>query len=259
MPSHQVAHSSPASGILQYWLGRTWMALFGWEVVGEVPPGGKFVLVGAPHTSNWDFPFTLAAVYSLRLRISWMGKDSIFKGPLGAIMRRLGGIAINREQLTYPVSSGYEWAKQVGTAFKDRVETGDRIADRKPFFAYYAGGEYVEIPMAPYDDCIAHLAADDVKYLVLHRRTISTLRPLLMPLLVDRAVMNGEMRYTRIFNEDDVSIFRWSTACCMRPKQGRTGRSIFFDHRTSVWGLWRKRRGPSIRGPRIRRLCATIT
>jgi 1-acyl-sn-glycerol-3-phosphate acyltransferase len=73
------------------------MALFGWEVVGEVPPGGKFVLVGAPHTSNWDFPFTLAAVYSLRLKISWMGKDSIFKGPFGAVMRRLGGIAINRE------------------------------------------------------------------------------------------------------------------------------------------------------------------
>lgn len=72
------------------------MRLSGWDVAGEIPPGSKFVLVGAPHTSNWDFLFTMAAVRVLRLKISWMGKHTLFKGPLGVIMRWLGGIPINR-------------------------------------------------------------------------------------------------------------------------------------------------------------------
>jgi 1-acyl-sn-glycerol-3-phosphate acyltransferase len=97
MRSARVTHDGPASGVIGYWLGRAWMGLFGWEVIGEVPAGGKFVLVGAPHTSNWDFPFTLAAVHVFRLKISWMGKDSAFRKPFGGIMRRLGGIPIDRD------------------------------------------------------------------------------------------------------------------------------------------------------------------
>jgi len=73
------------------------MKLFGWEVIGEIPPGGKFVIIGAHHTSNWDLPFGLAAVYCFRLKVSWMGKDSLFKWPLGLFMRSLGGIPIDRD------------------------------------------------------------------------------------------------------------------------------------------------------------------
>jgi 1-acyl-sn-glycerol-3-phosphate acyltransferase len=73
------------------------MWLFGWDVVGQVPPGSKFVLIGAPHTSNWDFPFTLATASVLRMRISWMGKDALFRRPFGSIMRWLGGIAVVRD------------------------------------------------------------------------------------------------------------------------------------------------------------------
>ena len=73
------------------------MGVSGWDVVGQVPVGGKFVLVGAPHTSNWDFPFTLAAVYIFRLKISWLGKDTLFKKPFGGVMRWLGGIPVDRD------------------------------------------------------------------------------------------------------------------------------------------------------------------
>lgn len=73
------------------------MWFFGWDVVGQVPAGGKFVLIGAPHTSNWDFPFGLAALYIYRLKVSWMGKDALFRKPFGGVMRWLGGIAIDRD------------------------------------------------------------------------------------------------------------------------------------------------------------------
>jgi 1-acyl-sn-glycerol-3-phosphate acyltransferase len=97
MISAQVTHNAPVSGFIPYWIGRVWMWFFGWDVVGQVPQGEKFVLIGAPHTSNWDFPFTLATAYIFRLKISWMGKQSAFRRPFGGIMRRLGGIAIDRD------------------------------------------------------------------------------------------------------------------------------------------------------------------
>lgn len=69
---------------------------FGWEVTAELPDTKKYVIVGAPHTSNWDFPFALAMFYMSKVKLSWMGKDVLFIPPLGYLMRALGGIAINR-------------------------------------------------------------------------------------------------------------------------------------------------------------------
>ncbi len=93
----------PASDsfIFPRWLGRLWLWLFGWRICGEVPPEPKYVLIGAPHTSNWDFLFMMAVVAVLRLKITWMGKDSLFKHPLaGWLMRKLGGIPIDRSRPT---------------------------------------------------------------------------------------------------------------------------------------------------------------
>lgn len=53
-------------------------------------------MIAAPHTSNWDFPLTLALARVSGVRISWLGKTSLFRGPAGPIMRRLGGVAIDR-------------------------------------------------------------------------------------------------------------------------------------------------------------------
>jgi len=91
-----LTHNAPASGLIKYWLARCWFWLTGWEVIGEVPADKKFILLGAHHTSNWDFPFGLCAIFIFRLKASWMGKDTLFKWPLGFFMRSLGGIAIDR-------------------------------------------------------------------------------------------------------------------------------------------------------------------
>jgi len=56
------------------------------------------VLIAAPHTSNWDLPYTLMVAFALRLNIYWMGKASIFRPPFGGLMRWLGGIAVQRER-----------------------------------------------------------------------------------------------------------------------------------------------------------------
>jgi 1-acyl-sn-glycerol-3-phosphate acyltransferase len=75
------------------WLG---MSLFRWDVEGEVPDVPRFVLIVAPHTSNWDFVVALFADLALDLDAAWMGKHTIFVGPFGAWLRSLGGIPVVR-------------------------------------------------------------------------------------------------------------------------------------------------------------------
>lgn len=66
-----------------------------------MPPNeSKFVIVAAPHTSNWDFVVGLAASFVYRFKAHFIGKHTLFKGPLGAFMRSVGGIAINRSETT---------------------------------------------------------------------------------------------------------------------------------------------------------------
>ena len=75
------------------------LRLTGWQLEGSLPPhASKSVFIAAPHTSNWDLPYTLMVAFALRLNIHWMGKQSIFKAPFGGVMRWLGGIPVNREQ-----------------------------------------------------------------------------------------------------------------------------------------------------------------
>jgi len=80
-------------------LSRAILRLLGWQVQGSLPPeAAKCVLIAAPHTSNWDLPFTLMVAFCLRLRIYWMGKASLFRGPFGPVMRWLGGVAVDRSK-----------------------------------------------------------------------------------------------------------------------------------------------------------------
>jgi 1-acyl-sn-glycerol-3-phosphate acyltransferase len=78
--------------------GRLYLKIGGWRREGQPPAVPKYVLIAAPHTSNWDFPLTLAIVFSFRLRICWMGKASLFRWPLRGFFQWLGGIPIDRAQ-----------------------------------------------------------------------------------------------------------------------------------------------------------------
>jgi 1-acyl-sn-glycerol-3-phosphate acyltransferase len=77
-------------------LGRRLLALAGWRVAGSLPPCPRFVVIVAPHTSSWDFLFAVLAMFATDLRISWLGKHTIFRFPFGLILRRLGGEPLDR-------------------------------------------------------------------------------------------------------------------------------------------------------------------
>jgi 1-acyl-sn-glycerol-3-phosphate acyltransferase len=72
------------------------MWLAGWRLDGAMPDLKKFVIIVAPHTSNWDFPIGIAAKFALRLEVTFLGKDSLFRFPMGPLMRALGGMPVDR-------------------------------------------------------------------------------------------------------------------------------------------------------------------
>jgi 1-acyl-sn-glycerol-3-phosphate acyltransferase len=77
--------------------GRALLALLRWRIEGAVPPVSRCVLIVAPHTSNWDFVVGLAAKLALGLRVHWLGKHTLFRGPFDGVLRWLGGIPVDRD------------------------------------------------------------------------------------------------------------------------------------------------------------------
>ena len=96
---HRTIFDTPVVNTVLRALSVAFLKLNGWKVEGQLPPeAAKSVFIAAPHTSNWDLPYTLMVAFVLRLNICWMGKASIFRWPFGPVMRWLGGIAVNRAQ-----------------------------------------------------------------------------------------------------------------------------------------------------------------
>lgn len=85
-------------GALRAALGRAILRLTGWRIEGALPDQPKLVVLAAPHSSNWDFLLGIAVVFALRLDLRFIGKAELFRGPLGPLMRWLGGLPVDRHR-----------------------------------------------------------------------------------------------------------------------------------------------------------------
>lgn len=90
---------APPATVVQR-LARACLRLMGWRVVSLPALPAKAVLIAYPHTSNWDFVHTMLGKAALGLNAHWVGKDTLFRWPLGSLMRALGGIPVNRRERT---------------------------------------------------------------------------------------------------------------------------------------------------------------
>ena len=80
------------------WIGARVLSLAGWRFEQQLPDLPRFVVIVAPHTSNWDFVVALLAKWALGIRVRFIGKDTLFRPPLGWFMRAIGGIPVVRTQ-----------------------------------------------------------------------------------------------------------------------------------------------------------------
>jgi 1-acyl-sn-glycerol-3-phosphate acyltransferase len=78
------------------WLGGALLRLLGWRVTGGLPDERRFIVIAAPHTSNWDWAIAMVAMFALGLRINYMVKDSAFVWPVSVFLRATGGLPTNR-------------------------------------------------------------------------------------------------------------------------------------------------------------------
>jgi len=106
---HRTIFDTPVVNTVLRGLSIGFLKLSGWSVTGELPANGrKCVLIAAPHTSNWDLPYTLMVAFALRLNIYWMGKEQIFKPPFRGLMMWLGGLPVRRESANSLVAASIE-------------------------------------------------------------------------------------------------------------------------------------------------------
>jgi 1-acyl-sn-glycerol-3-phosphate acyltransferase len=93
----ELGKSTPRRGnFISAALGRSFLGGSRWRFEGEIPDVSRAVIIVAPHTSNMDFFVGVAAMFALGLRVEFLGKHTLFFWPLGAVMRWLGGIPVNR-------------------------------------------------------------------------------------------------------------------------------------------------------------------
>lgn len=152
---HRTIFDTPIVNTLLRAFSVSFLKLTGWKVEGQLPPGAeKSVFIAAPHTSNWDLPYTLMVAFSLRLNVYWMGKEQIFKPPFRGLMMWLGGIPVRRETSNNLVAASVEAIKAASGPLQLIVPPeGSRSKVRywKTGFYHIAVGAQVPIVLAYMD------------------------------------------------------------------------------------------------------------
>ncbi|MCB8745790.1 lysophospholipid acyltransferase family protein [Rhodoferax sp. U2-2l] len=147
--------TTPIVNALFRWLSVAYLRLAGWKVLGSLPPeASRSVFIAAPHTSNWDLPYTLMVAFVLRLNVHWMGKASIFRFPFGRLMRWLGGIAVDRSKSNNLVAASASAITQASGALQLIVPpegTRSKVRYWKTGFYHIAQTAQVPIVMAYMD------------------------------------------------------------------------------------------------------------
>jgi len=134
-------------------LGRAMLAAMRFRLEGEVPDLPKFVVAVAPHTSNWDFVVGMATMFALDLKLSFLGKHTLFRGPFAPMLRWMGGIAVDRSHPEGVID-------QAVAAFAEKDQcvlaiapegTRRRVAHFKSGFLRIAQGAHVPVLLASLD------------------------------------------------------------------------------------------------------------
>lgn len=152
---HRTIFSTPIVNTLLRAFSVGYLKLAGWKVLGALPADAqRSVFIAAPHTSNWDLPYTLMVAFALRLNIYWMGKASIFSFPFGPLMRWLGGISVDRAKANNLVAASAQAIREAPGALQLIVPPeGTRSKTRywKTGFYHIAVAAQVPIVMAYMD------------------------------------------------------------------------------------------------------------
>lgn len=145
--------NTPVLSTLYHYLARFIMRLTGWRVEGKLPDLPKFVLIGAPHTSNWDFVLFLGVIFTLKANVRFMGKAEIFHSPLGRFFYYCGGVPVDRKKSTGLVEQMVKACNESENFILTIAPEGTRhhVSDWKQGFYHIAKGAGIPIVLAIVD------------------------------------------------------------------------------------------------------------
>jgi 1-acyl-sn-glycerol-3-phosphate acyltransferase len=147
-PASRTFFTTPVLSPLLRGLSLVLLKLLGWRVEGVLPADvKKCVMIAAPHTSNWDLPFTLMTAFALRLDIRWVGKEELFRAPFGGVMRWMGGIPVVRNRNANQVQASVDTFAQREKLILLVPPTGTRnkVTEWKTGFYWIAHGAGVPV------------------------------------------------------------------------------------------------------------------
>jgi len=130
-------------------VGRTLLDAMGWRIEGEFPPQPKLVAIVAPHTSNWDFIVGILAVFAIGIRARFIAKHTLFKPPLGWLMRWFGGIPVNREAPQGMVPQAVAAIDQARSVFLAITPAGTRSSSKPWKSGFYRIAVAARVPIMP--------------------------------------------------------------------------------------------------------------
>jgi 1-acyl-sn-glycerol-3-phosphate acyltransferase len=134
-------------------VGRGVLGLMGWRIEGEIPNLRKMVIAVAPHTSNWDFVVGAAAMFALDLRLTFLGKHTLFEGPLAWMFRWMGGVPVDRTKPHGVVADSVRAFEEADRRIIAIAPQGTRspVPHFKNGFLHIANGAKVPILLAALD------------------------------------------------------------------------------------------------------------
>ena len=141
MPSRGNAFSSA--------FARSMLGLMGWNIEGDFPPEPKQVAIVAPHTSNWDFIVGILAVFAIGIRVDFLAKHTLFKGPLGWFMRWCGGMPVDRKAAHGLVPQVVEAIEKSERIFLAITPAGTRSSTRPWKSGFYHIAVAAHVPILP--------------------------------------------------------------------------------------------------------------
>jgi 1-acyl-sn-glycerol-3-phosphate acyltransferase len=135
------------------WLARLAFRLWGWRFAGSFPDVPKAIVVVAPHTTNWDFLVGMLTLFALGLRISWLGKHTLFRSPLRPLMLWLDGVPVRRDSGSGTVAKLVETMRQRETMLLAVAPEGTRraVSGWRMGFAHVAVGAGVPVVPVAFD------------------------------------------------------------------------------------------------------------
>ena len=145
--------NTPVLSPLLHLLAKASLRVTGWKVEGQFPDLPKFVIIGAPHTSNWDFMMFLAVIFQQRANVRFMGKSSLFNNPLGWFFYWCGGIPVDRSKaqglVEQMVQACHESERFILTIAPEG--TRDKVREWKRGFYHIAKNSSIPVVMAVVD------------------------------------------------------------------------------------------------------------